>query len=265
MRILVACEESQRVTIALRERGHEAYSCDIIPCSGGHPEWHLQQDVTPLLKEKWDMIIAFPPCTYMTNAGACRMYPQKGVIDEERLKLGLEAKEFFMKFYNANCEKIAIENPRPLKVIGLPPETQRIQPYMFGEPYSKLTYLWLKGLPELTPTKILTEYKPFVSCGTSRNKGNPDKAGFSRRGGAAKVRSKTFIGIAEAMADQWAGDIREESLNVKKVEEVKTITYECDDLIDVAALKEKEPELYEELVRDYPAESATYVFKNKIA
>ena len=221
MKVLVACEESQAVCKEFRSKGHEAYSCDIIECSGGHSEWHIKGDVLPLLNGnctfitcdsvehsvvgKWDMIIAFPPCTYMSNAGACRMYPKKGVIDTERLKLALEAKEFFMNFYNADCEKIAVENPRPLKVISLPKESQQIQPYMFGEPYSKLTYLWLKGLPELTPTKILSDYKPFVSCGTSRNKGNPEKAGFSRRGGAAKSRSKTFPGIAKAMAEQWGG------------------------------------------------------------
>lgn len=221
----MACEESQRVCIELRKKGHRAFSCDIIDCSGDHPEWHIKQDVLPLLngscefktvdntshaiRGKWDMIIAFPPCTYMSNAGACRMYPKKGVIDKERLKLGLEAKEFFMSFYNADCEKIAIENPRPLKVIELPKESQQIQPYMFGEPYSKLTYLWLKGLPQLRSTKMLSDYKPYVSCGTSRNKGKSDKAGYSRRGGAAKSRSKTFLGIAEAMADQWAGDNEE--------------------------------------------------------
>ena len=107
-KVLVACEESQAVTIELRKLGHEAYSCDIEPCSGGHPEWHLQQDVIPLLKEKWDMIIAFPPCTYLSNAGAARLYPHKGELNEERYKKGLEAKNFFMQFYNAKCPKIAI-------------------------------------------------------------------------------------------------------------------------------------------------------------
>ncbi len=234
MNVLIACEESQRVCIEFRRKGHNAYSCDIIPCSGGHPEWHIQGDVINLIEPdiwlcsldpnipdemigtfktqdgkthelppKWDLIIAFPPCTYMTAAGACRMYPTKGNIDFERYEKALEAKRFFMVLYNAKCEKICIENPRPLKVVGLPKETQQIQPYEFGEPYSKLTYLWLKGLDPLKPTNILTEYKPFVSCGTSRNKGNPDKAGYSRAGGASKVRSKTFWGIARAMAEQW--------------------------------------------------------------
>lgn len=118
MKVLVACEESQAVTIELRKLGHEAYSCDIIPCSGGHPEWHLQVDGLELLKMKWDMIIAFPPCTYMTNAGACRMFPKKGQIDEARFAKAMEAKEFFSAFYNADCERIAIENPVPLDKIS---------------------------------------------------------------------------------------------------------------------------------------------------
>ena len=137
MKILVACEESQAVTIELRKLGHEAYSCDIIPCSGGHPEWHLQQDVIPLLEQKWDMIIAFPPCTYLSNAGACRLYPHKGQIDPVRYQKGLEGKAFFMQFYNANCPRIAIENPVSSTVYNMPKHSQEIQPYQFGHPYSK--------------------------------------------------------------------------------------------------------------------------------
>jgi hypothetical protein len=131
------------------------------------------------------------------------MYPQKGVVNPERYKKAMDAKNFFMAILEAECEKICVENPRPLKIVELPKETQKIQPYEHGEPYSKLTYLWLKGLEPLKPTNILTQYKPFVSCGTSRNKGNPDKAGYSRAGGASKARSKTFRGIAKAMAEQW--------------------------------------------------------------
>lgn len=203
MRVLVACEESQAVCKAFRERGHEAYSCDIQPCSGGHPEWHIQADVMEILKLKWDLIIAHPPCTYMSAAGACRMYPRKGQIDEERLAKAMEAKEFFMKILNADCPRIAIENPRPLKCVGLPEPTEYIQPYEHGEPWSKLTGLWLKGLPPLIPSQLVANYKPYVSCGTSRNKGNKEKSGFSRAGGAQKARSKTFPGIAKAMAEQW--------------------------------------------------------------
>lgn len=203
MKVLIACEESQEVCKAFRAKGHEAYSCDIQECSGGHPEWHLRVDAIELLKMKWDLIIAHPPCTYMSSAGACRMFPHKGQIDENRLQKGLEAKEFFLKFWNANCERIVIENPRPLKCIGLPKQSQSIQPYEFGEPWSKLTYLWVKGLPPLIPTELVLNYRPYVSCGTSRNKGNKLKSGMSRAGGAQKVRSKTFPGVAKAMADQW--------------------------------------------------------------
>ena len=153
---------------------------------------------------KWDLIIAHPPCTYLSNAGACRLYPKKGQLNEERYQLGLKAKDFFMKFINADCDKIAVENPIPSRIYGLPPYSQIIQPYEYGEPYSKKTCLWLKGLPKLQPTNILTDYKPYVSCGTSHNKGNPDKSGVSRAGGAAKVRAKTFKGIARAMASQWS-------------------------------------------------------------
>lgn len=203
MRVLVACEESQEVCKAFRARGHEAYSCDIQPCSGGHPEWHLQVDALEMLKLRWDLIIAHPPCTYMSNAGAVRMYPHKGVVDTQRLAKAMEAKEFFLRFFRADCPRIAIENPRSLKVVGLPDASQSIQPYWFGEPWSKLTCLWLKGLPPLIPTEVLQYHKPYVSCGTSRNKGNPEKSGMSRAGGAQKVRSKTFPGIAKAMAEQW--------------------------------------------------------------
>jgi hypothetical protein len=208
MNVLIACEESQEVCKAFRERGHRAFSCDIQECSGGHPEWHIQDDVLKHL-DGWDLIIAHPPCTYMSGAGACRMYPKAGQIDQERFAKAMEAKEFFMKILTADCQKICIENPRPLKCVELPPPSQSIQPYEYGEPWSKLTYLWLKGLPPLFPTEIVQDYKPYVSCGTSRNKGNKDKSGMSRRGGAQKVRSKTFPGIAAAFADQWGSDIRD--------------------------------------------------------
>ena len=193
MKILVACEESQRVCIELRKLGHEAYSCDILPCSGGHPEWHLQQDVTPLLKEKWDMIIAFPPCTYLSNAGARHLFPG-GKLNEERYKKGLLAKELFMAIYNADCPKIAIENPTPSKIYKLPEKTQVIQPWQFGHPYSKRTQLWLKGLPKLIPTNIVEVESSCRKAGNWFNKGGKDRQ---------RNRSKTFSGIAKAMADQW--------------------------------------------------------------
>lgn len=215
--VLVACEESQAVTMAMRELGINAYSCDIQECSGGHPEWHCQDDVLPLINGnctfntmdgiehhidgKWDMIIAHPPCTYMSKAGARFMYPTAGNISQERLALAMEAKEFFMKFINADCDKIVVENPTPLKVVGLPKESQAVQPYEYGHPFSKRTLLWIKGLPLLTPTQIVKDYKPFLPSNTG---------GFARgKGGSrgvahnAKDASKTFPGIAKAMAEQW--------------------------------------------------------------
>lgn len=221
LKVLIACEESQRVCIEFRKLGHEAYSADIQEPSGGHPEWHVKGDVLNILNggefstmdgaehsvDSWDLLIAHPPCTYLSNAGACRLYKvinSKTYIERERFEKGLDGKEFFMSCYNAKCEHIAVENPIPSAIYRMPPYTQSIQPYEYGEPYSKKTCLWLKNLPNLEPTKILTKYKPYVSCGTSKNKGNKDKSGVSRSGGASKVRSKTFQGIAQAMAQQWS-------------------------------------------------------------
>ena len=201
MKVLCACEESQAVTIELRKLGHEAYSCDILECSGGHPEWHIQGDVVPLLKERWDMIIAFPPCTYLSNAGACRLYPHKGQLDMERYQKGLEGKAFFMQFYNAGCPKIAIENPVSSTVFQMPKHTQEIQPYQFGHPYTKKTRLWLKGLPPLKPTDEVKPIGPYCPAGTGRK--DRSKYGSAKRGEDAKNRSKTFTGIAKAMAEQW--------------------------------------------------------------
>lgn len=215
--ILVACEESQRVCIEFRKMGHVAFSCDVKPCSGGHPEWHIKGDVLPLLDghctfvnmensqfylpNRWDMIIAFPPCTYMTNAGAVRMRV-KGEIVKERYQKAMDAKVFFMRIMNADCEKIAIENPTPMKLIELPQYTQVVQPYQFGHPYSKRTCLWLKGLQKLEPTKILEYHEPYVNGGCKDSHGNYRR--FSgRKERDPETRSKTFLGIAQAMAMQW--------------------------------------------------------------
>lgn len=193
MKVLIACEESQRVCTAFREKGHEAYSCDIEPCSGGHPEWHIQDDVLKHLDKGWDLIIAHPPCTYLSNAGARFLYP-KGVLNKERLAKGLEAKEFFMKLYNANCPKICVENPVSSKIFDMPLHTQEIQPFEFGHPFKKKTRLWLKGLEPLKPTEIVEVSESTKIAGNWFNKGGKDRQ---------KNRSKTFEGIAKAMAEQW--------------------------------------------------------------
>lgn len=215
LKVLIACEESQRVCTAFRDLGHEAYSADIQEPSGGHPEWHMLGDVLPILNggefttmdgtthniDKWDIIIAHPPCTYLSNAGACRLYSKKGQLNQERYQKGLEAKEFFLKFYNADCGHIAVENPIPSLVYDLPKYTQAIQPYWFGEKYSKKTCLWLKNLPELKATKIVQNHIPYISSGTYSKTHDPRYLGVSR---SAKIRSKTFEGIAVAMAQQWS-------------------------------------------------------------
>lgn len=204
MKVLIACEESQEVCKAFRALGHEAYSCDIQPCSGGHPEWHLQVDALELLKMKWNLIIAHPPCTYLTNAGARWLWAGHR-LNEERYQRGIDGKRFFMTILNANCPKIAVENPVPSSVFNMPQYSQVIQPYEYGHPYSKKTCLWLKGLPHLEPTNIMESHVPYVSSGSYSKTHDPKYKGASRKGGAAKIRSKTFPGIARAMAEQWGG------------------------------------------------------------
>lgn len=236
MKILVACEESQAVTIELRKLGHEAYSCDIIECSGGHPEWHVMQDVLPMLNgfcefqtadgishtinQKWDMIIAFPPCTHLAVSGAAHFEKKR---KDGRQREGIE---FFANFLHADCERIAIENPVGIisgqyipkwfpdiaEKHGFPIKpTQKIQPYEFGDHARKATCLWLKGLPKLVPTNI-------VDCGEIDKHGHSVGASstFARDEygkiipwndpRTAKIRSKTFPGIAKAMAKQWGGE-----------------------------------------------------------
>ena len=191
--ILVACEESQTVTKELRKLGNEAYSCDIQECSGGHPEWHIVGDaVKEAYSGKYDMMIAHPPCTYMRTAGN---------LCEKRLTKAMDAKEFFMKMINAPIKYIAVENPTPLKVVGLPIHTQAVQPYEYGHPYSKKTLLWLKNLEPLKPTEIIEDYKPYLPSNTGgKKRGQSFSKGISKN---AKESSKTFKGIAEAMANQW--------------------------------------------------------------
>ena len=205
MNILIACEESQAVCKEMHRLGNEAYSADIQDCSGGYPEWHIKGDVLLIINGRcsfttcdgsfhtlsgtWDLIIGHPPCTYLTKAGACRMY-SNGMIDSKRFNLAMAAKAFFFALYNADCPHIALENPVPMSMIGLPAYSQLIQPYQFGDPYSKKTCLWLKGLPPLMGTIICSDFVSYVSLHRS-----------------AKMRSKTFPGIAAAMASQWTNFI----------------------------------------------------------
>lgn len=218
MKILVACEESQKVTKAFRQRGHEAYSCDIMPCSGGRPEWHFQYDVTALLVTKWDMIIAFPPCTYLCSSGMHRT--TRGLRDPQ---LTVDAYNFFMLFVNHPCEKIAIENPVGVMSTKYRKPDQIIQPWMFGHDASKRTCLWLKGLPKLEPTEIVEG--ELYCCGepvhndnkygcpncygdkkAKRIWGNQTPSGQNKLGPSKdreRLRSETYSGVAQAMADQW--------------------------------------------------------------
>ena len=247
MKVLVACEESQTVTKELRRLGHEAYSCDIIECSGGHPEWHIVQDVLPLLNgsgenegkvffvtqdlfphclpKRWDMIIAFPPCTHLAVSGAS-WFEKKRADGRQR-----EAIEFFCKFLVADCDRISIENPVGIMAgkyipqwfpdlaikYGLPKKpTQIIQPYEYGHAAKKTTCLWLKGLAPLVPTNIVDpgefyespdgrRYSVGASADMARDENGKIISWNDPR--TALIRSKTYSGIAKAMAEQWAGNI----------------------------------------------------------
>jgi len=205
MKVLIACEESQEVCKAFRELGHEAFSCDILPCSGGHPEWHFQQDVIPLLKEKWDMIIAFPPCTDLAVSGAKHFKRKREDGSQQK------STEFFMLFANADCERVAIENPVGIMSSIWRKPDQIIQPFMFGHEAKKTTCLWLKGLPKLIPTKIVSEGEFYISPkGDKMPKWSHDPVGKDGKKLAYNsqeikiLRSKTFPGIAKAMAAQWS-------------------------------------------------------------
>ena len=220
MNILVACEESQRVCLAFREKGHNAFSCDIIPCSGGAKQWHIQQDVLPLLngnctfltedgtiheiKGKWDMIIAFPPCTYLTVTGNRWFDTEKyGKKAWDRMKERNKAIAFFYRFIMADCQRIAIENPIGVMSTAYRTQDQIIQPYMFGDQARKATCLWLKNLPKLQPTNIV---EPIV-IKYKNGKGTDNPWHFDTMGlpkdERSKLRSQTFPGIAKAMAEQW--------------------------------------------------------------
>lgn len=235
MKVLVACEESQAVCKAFRELGHEAYSCDIQECSGGHPEWHIQGDVLQflnpirltvaneygilfatcdgkhhLIKNKWDLIIAHPPCTYLTVTGNrwfnVERYGEKAI---QRKKDREKAVNFFMEFVNADCNKIAVENPIGYMSTAFRKPDQIIHPYMFGDNARKATCLWLKGLVPLRPTN--TVEPEIIKYKNGKGTDNPWHMDTMKLPPAerSKARSKTFPGIAKAMAEQWGGDIRE--------------------------------------------------------
>lgn len=234
MNVLVACEESQRVCIAFREKGHNAYSCDILPCSGGRPEWHIQGDVLEILNrnggteefpiinffnqlnihcavDKWDLIIAHPPCTYLTVAAnklySVEKYGEKAV---QRLENREKAIDFFMRFVNADCNKIAIENPIGVISTRYRKPDQIIQPYEFGHPVRKSTCLWLFGLSKLKPTNVV-DFECIHSKGKSGGYSGASWVVKDENGKilsyndprVSVIRSKTFPGIARAMADQW--------------------------------------------------------------
>jgi hypothetical protein len=205
MRVLVACEESQAVCLAFRAAGHEAYSCDLQACSGGHPEYHIQGDaIVEAYSGKYDLLIAHPPCTMLSKAGARWMY-KGGRLNAQRLSQARAAAQLFRLLLEAPARYKAIENPEPLRVVGLPPHTQAIQPYEFGHPYSKKTLLWLVGLPKLKPTQRVSDYVPYLPSNTGgAARGQRATPGIS----GAKARSKTFPGIAAAMAAQWGDEAR---------------------------------------------------------
>tara|TARA_R110002124_G_C8821149_1_gene503969 strand:+ start:231 stop:980 length:750 start_codon:yes stop_codon:yes gene_type:complete len=247
MKILVACEESQAVTKELRKLGHEAFSCDLLPCSGGHPEWHFQEDVIQVMNGwfdsnevtinknfdlkfnvwediqefeykdhyirqigwEWDMMIAHPPCTFLAVSGARWLYNKDGSKNVERYKNQAEALDFVQKLMDAPINKIAIENPISVISSNIRKPDQIIQPYMFGDKAQKSTCLWLKNLPKLVPTDIVDkgEFIEFISKKGVKKKQpkwyfdalKDAKTPAERR----TLRSKTFKGIAEAMATQW--------------------------------------------------------------
>lgn len=186
-KLLVACECSQVVTTAFRDIGITAFSCDIQPCYGGHPEWHIQDDALDVAYSgEWSMMIAHPPCTYLSNAGSCRLVLSDGSLDPVRYNRLLAGRDFFFRLLNAPIPRICVENPKPVGYAKLPPASQAIQPYYFGEPFSKYTLLWLRNLPGLMATCICPDYVSWTSIHKS-----------------PRIRSQTFSGIASAMAAQW--------------------------------------------------------------
>jgi site-specific DNA-cytosine methylase len=204
MKVLIACEESQIVCKAFREKGHEAYSCDIQDCSGGHPEWHIKDDVLLVMDDDWDMMIAHPPCTYLSRAAGRVLY------NKDRLPKTYKSFEFVLQLFNSNIKKIAIENPPGWLCTNWKKPDQKIHPYYFGDCEMKETCLWLKNLPllyyyhedNLFYNKTYTS-KPIPLSSRIGSDGKIKNKYFVSRVSTAKLRSKTFHGIARAMADQW--------------------------------------------------------------
>lgn len=217
MQVLIACEESQAVCTAFRARGHEAYSCDVQSCAlYDHIEWHITDNALNVIngdcefmtvdgqrhsiRGGWDLLIAHPPCTYLTSSSGLRLFRQDhSVKDLARLEKGWKAKAFFMRMLEANAARICVENPTPLRIWGLPPYTQIIEPFMFGDPWRKRTCLWLKNLEPLKPTNVVEPRGLWVGA-SSIQKRSKYELNSNRN---PKIRSKTFKGVAEAMAEQW--------------------------------------------------------------
>jgi len=203
MRVLVACEESQAVTKAFRKLGHEAFSCDLLPCSGGRPEWHIQCDVMDILNNGWDLMIAHPECTYLTVSNSHMKRGCTKYTPEQAIVLRKKAIEFFMKLYDCNIPKIAIENPIGIMSTKFRKPDQIIRPFQFGENSTKSTCLWLKNLPKLQPTDIIKTTTHTSKTGKIYDEWWFKSSLISDLEERRKFRSKTFQGIANAMAEQW--------------------------------------------------------------
>ncbi len=216
MKVLIACEESQEVCKAFRAKGHEAYSCDIQECSGGHPEWHIMGDALAVINGRctfqtmdgaehqidgtWDLLIAHPPCTFLTVAGACNIPKHP-----ERITFGNQAAIFFKKFLDADCERVVVENPPPMKRFCLPHYTQLVRPWMFGEKNNKPICLWIKGVEKLVPTEIVEKDNDIVTWVYKKTgeRKSCSKWYNTNTNKHSKHRSKTFPKVAKAMAEQW--------------------------------------------------------------
>jgi hypothetical protein len=208
MKVLLACEESQAVCIEFRKLGHEAYSCDLLPCSGGHPEWHYQQDIFEVIDMGWDIMIAFPPCTHLAVSGAKHFVKKR---EDGRQQEGID---FFLRLANVDIHKIAIENPIGIMSKLYRKPTQIIQPYYFGDKSRKATCLWLKNITPLVHSRVDTIFEKtkyvepeIYTCKNGKTFSKDYIVALSANNERGKLRSKTYPGIAKAMAEQWGGQI----------------------------------------------------------